>query len=185
MPLRLTCLSALPALGLVLLAACSGDSPSTGVASDLGGAAPAAPAVLRAKAACDRYASPHASREGSGSRARPYQSLERLVRSLGPGQVGCLMPGRFRHGGVVRMDEARTTIRSLGRPRATIDGAVWVMPGARGARIAGLNLTSHDSEFSIPLKVQADGVKLLGNDISAARSISCVLVGSTASCPTC
>ena len=178
MPFRLTSLSALPALGLVLLAACSSDSSSPGAAADLAGAAPAAPAVLRAKAACDRYASPRASGEGSGSRARPFQSLERLVRSLEPGQVGCLMPGRFRHRGVVRLDEARTTIRSVGRPRATIDGAVWVLPGARGARIAGLRLTSHDPEFSIPLKVQADGVKLLGNDISAARSISCVLVGS-------
>lgn len=163
----------------MLLAACSGDSSSPGVASDLAGAAPAAPAVLQAKAACDRFASPNASGQGSGSRARPFQSLERLVRSLGPGQVGCLMPGRFRHRGVVRLDEAQTTIRSLGRPRATIDGAVWVMPGARGARIAGLGLTSHDPEFSIPLKVQADGVKLLGNDITAARSISCVLVGSS------
>jgi nitrous oxidase accessory protein NosD len=53
------------------------------------------------------------------------------------------------------------------------------MPGARGARIAGVRLTSHDPEFSIPLKVQADGVKVLGNDISATRSISCVLVGSS------
>ena len=163
----------------MLLAACSGDSSSPGVASDLAGAAPAAPAVVQAKAACDRFASPNAGGQGSGSRARPFQSLEGLVRSLGPGQVGCLMPGRFRHRGVVRLDEARTTIRSLGRPRATIDGAVWVMPGARGARIAGLGLTSHDPEFSIPLKVQADDVKLLGNDITAARSISCVLVGSS------
>jgi nitrous oxidase accessory protein NosD len=170
----------LAALGLVLFASCSGESSSPqGVASDLSGAAPAAQAVVRAKAACDLYASPRASGQGSGSRSRPYQSLERLARSLGPGQVGCLMPGRFRHRGVVRLDEPRTTIRSLGRPRATNDGALWVEPGAHGARIAGLRLTSHDREFAIPLKVQADGVKLLGNDITAARSISCVLVGSS------
>jgi Right handed beta helix region len=89
------------------------------------------------------------------------------------------MPGRYRHRGVVRLDEARTTIRSFGRRRATIDGAVWIEPDARGARIAGVRLTSHDPEFAIPLKIQADDVKLLGNDITAARSISCVLVGSS------
>jgi nitrous oxidase accessory protein NosD len=177
-PLRLTRLSALPALGLLLLAACTGDSSSGGVSADLAEAAPAGPAVLRAKAACDRYASARATGQGSGSRAQPFQSFEQLARSLEPGQVGCLLPGHYRHREVVRLDEPRTTIRSIGRPRATIDGAVWVLPGARGARIAGVRLTSHDPEFSIPLKVQADGVKLLGNDITAARSISCVLVGS-------
>ena len=89
------------------------------------------------------------------------------------------MPGHFRHRGVVTVNRARTTIRSLGGRRATIDGAVWVMPGANGTRLARLRLTSHDPEFAIPLKIQADGVKLLGNDITAARSISCVLVGSS------
>jgi Right handed beta helix region len=52
------------------------------------------------------------------------------------------------------------------------------MPGARGARVAGLRLTSHDPQYAIPLKVQADRVAIVGNDITAARSISCVLVGS-------
>ena len=89
------------------------------------------------------------------------------------------MPGRFRHRGVVRLEQAGTTIRSFGRSRATIDGPLWVEPAARGARIAGLRLTSHDPQFAIPLKIQADGVELLGNDITAARSISCVLVGSS------
>ena len=89
------------------------------------------------------------------------------------------MPGRFRHRGVVRLEQAGTTIRSFGRSRATIDGPLWVEPAARGARIAGLRLTSHDPQFAIPLKIQADGVGLLGNDITAARSISCVLVGSS------
>ena len=76
------------------------------------------------------------------------------------------MPGVFHHRGVVRLNRPRTTIRSVGRPRATIDGTIWVMAGARGARIARLGLISHDPEFAIPLKIQADGVKLLGNDIT-------------------
>jgi nitrous oxidase accessory protein NosD len=71
-----------------------------------------------------------------------------------------------------------TTLRPLGNARVTIDGALWVQPGARGARITGLRLTSHDRVYSIPLKIQADDVSLVGNDITAARNISCVLIGS-------
>jgi Right handed beta helix region len=76
------------------------------------------------------------------------------------------------------MRSARTTLRPLGRAHVVVDGALWVLPGAKGARITGLNLTSHDRVFSIPLKIQADDVSLVGNDITAARNISCVLVGS-------
>jgi hypothetical protein len=89
------------------------------------------------------------------------------------------MAGRYRHRGVVAMRRPRTTLRPLGRARATVDGALWVLPGAAGARITGLRITSHDPIYAIPLKIQADRVSLVGNDITTARSISCVLVGSS------
>jgi Right handed beta helix region len=167
-PAPLTRLLGLLVCGLVIWAGCSSDSRTSGAAANFAGPTRGGAENTRAAvtAPCDRYASPNG-------------SLRRLVRSLRPGQVGCLRPGRYRHRGVVRLDEARTTIRSIGRPRATIDGALWVLASARGARIAGLRLISHDPEFAIPLKVQADDVELVGNDITAARSISCVLVGSS------
>jgi hypothetical protein len=88
------------------------------------------------------------------------------------------MAGRYRHRGVVAMRRAGTTLRPLGKARVTIDGAIWVLPRAKGARIAGLTLTSHDPVYPIPIKIQADDVSLVGNDITAARDISCVLIGS-------
>jgi hypothetical protein len=88
------------------------------------------------------------------------------------------MAGRYHHRGVVAMRRAGTTLRPLGKAHVTIDGALWVLSGARGARITGLTVTSHDPVYSIPLKVQADDVSLVGNDITAARNISCVLIGS-------
>jgi nitrous oxidase accessory protein NosD len=88
------------------------------------------------------------------------------------------MGGRYRHRGTVEMRRAGTTLRPLGKAHVTIDGALWVLPGAKRARIAGLTLTSHDPVYSIPLKIQADDVSLVGNDITAARNISCVLIGS-------
>ena len=88
------------------------------------------------------------------------------------------MAGRYRHRGTVEMRRAGTTLRPLGNAHVTIDGALWVLSGAKGARITGLTLTSHDRVYSIPLKIQADDVSLVGNDITAARNISCVLIGS-------
>jgi hypothetical protein len=168
------------ALCVALAAGCAntdGSSPN-GSSSD----SPAAPAPIaraNARAACDLYASPQGSRGAPGSRARPLGSLARLLRRLRPGRVGCLMAGRYRHRGVVEMRRPRTTLRALGGAPVTVDGALWVLPGAKGARIAGLSLTSHDREFAIPLKVQADGVTIAGNDITSGYSISCVLVGSS------
>jgi hypothetical protein len=165
-----------PVCVLILLAAAAGCG---------GGDDERAPAVTGSPAArapaagpCDRYASPTGSRRASGTRADPYGSLGRLLRGLRRGQVGCLMAGRYRHRGTVEMRRAKTTLRPLGRAHVTIDGALWVLPRATGARIAGLRLTSHDPVYPIPLKIQADDVSVVGNEITAARDISCVLIGS-------
>ena len=75
------------------------------------------------------------------------------------------------------MRRADTTLRPARKAaHATIDGAV--VPRAKGARIAGLTLTSHDPVYSIPLKINADDFSLVRNDITAARNISCVLIGA-------
>jgi hypothetical protein len=177
MPLRWTASRArvLCALTLLALAAgCAGGDSDDAKPVAAGSPAPRA----HAAAPCDRYAAPKGSRRGRGTRAHPYGSLGRLVRGLRRGQVGCLMAGRYRHRGVVSMRRAATTLRPLGKAHVTIDGAIWVLSGARGARITGLTLTSHDPVYSIPLKIQADDVSLDRNDITAARNISCVLIGS-------
>jgi hypothetical protein len=154
------------------------------LAAGCGGSDHARPATAgapapRAHAAstCDRYAAPNATRRGRGTRAAPYGSLRRLLRGLPRGQVGCLMAGRYRFRGTVSMRRPGTTLRPLGRARVTIDGALWVLRGAKGARITGLRMTSHDPVYSIPLKIQADDVTLVGNDITASRNTSCVLIG--------
>ena len=161
---------------MALFAGCAdSDSDEEGTPSAAGPAAPRA----HAAGSCDRYAAPNGSRGGRGTRAHPYGSLRRLVRGLRRGQTGCLLAGRYRHRGVVAMRRAGTTLRPLGKARVTIDGAIWALRGAKGARITGLTLTSHDPVYPIPLKIQADDVSLVRNDITAARNISCVLIGST------
>jgi Right handed beta helix region len=160
---------------VALVAGCAGDDSDKEGPQAAGAPAPQS----RSAGSCDRYAAPTGSSRGRGTRAQPYGSVRRLLRGLKRGQVGCLLAGRYRHRGVVAMRRPGTTLRPLGRAHATIDGAVWVLAGAKGARITGLTLTSHDRVYPIPLKIQADDVSLVGNDITAARNISCVLIGST------
>jgi hypothetical protein len=158
---------------LIALAGCGGGGDEAGRA-----AADSPAPQARARGSCDLYASPKGSRRGRGTKADPYRSLGRLLRRLRRGQVGCLMAGRYRHRGTFEMRRPRVTLRPAGRAHATIDGALWVLSRATGARITGLRLTSHDPAYPIPLKIQADSVAVVGNDITAARDISCVLVGS-------
>src|SRR5215210_1609967 len=48
-----------------------------------------------AAAACTSFASPTGSNESSGTRARPYRTVQKLVDSLGPGDTGCLDRGTY------------------------------------------------------------------------------------------
>lgn len=76
-------------------------------------------------ASCHRFAAPTGSNHAPGTANRPFQTAQRLVNSLRPGQVGCLFQGVYR--GSVRIWRG-------GRP-----GAPVVLSGYPGqtARIVG------------------------------------------------
>lgn len=163
------------------------------VKRDLPEIGPVKPAYASVSAGdCDRWAAPpgrralgrdssmddsQASRQGSSQR-QPLRSVPALARSLRRGETGCLLPGHYRHSDPARLQRPRTALIGLG-PGVRVDGAIWVTEGARGAAVRGLALTASDSNFFIPLKVQADRVLIAGNRIRGTRSTSCVLVGST------
>jgi nitrous oxidase accessory protein NosD len=127
---------------------------------------------------CDRFASPRGSDKHSGRRHSPVRTVKRLARTLRRGQTGCLWSGSYRHTNAARIDRPGVTLRTVRRGRAFVDGAIWVDPPAKGARISGIRLTSRDPEFDIPLKVQADDVRIKHNFITGARNTICVLIGS-------
>lgn len=128
---------------------------------------------------CDRYAAPYGADERrGGTRDRPFRSVPRLTRSLRVGETGCLLPGRYRHDDPAQLRRPRTTLVGIDG-RARIDGAVWIAERARGAEIRGLDITASDSIYFIPIKIQADRARLVGNRIRGSRSTTCVLIGST------
>ncbi len=129
---------------------------------------------------CDRFASPSGSDfgPGRGGFRHPYRSVPRLLRSLRGGQTGCLKPGVYRHGGVARVTRRGAVLRGIGPGLARIRNPIWIMPGATGAQLLGVSLTSRNREYPEPLKVQADRVRVASNQITGSLNTICVLIGS-------
>src|SRR5205085_10751912 len=87
-------------------------------------AASAGPAA--ADTTCTRVAAPNGSDSAAGTVDDPYATAQRLVRSLQPGDTGCLRDGtysedlRISSGG--NGDDSRVTLTSYPGERATLDG---------------------------------------------------------------
>lgn len=166
------------ATGLLALAGESGETSllpevPPGITSPTAGGSPGGEG-------CDRYASPFGSDEGPhrGGINRPYRSVPQLLRSLRAGQTGCLEPGVYRHAGIARLNRPGTVLRGLGPDPVRIRGPIWFMPDATGAQLLSVSLTSLSREYPEPLKVQADRVRVAGNEITGSSNTICVLIGS-------
>src|ERR1700733_3945363 len=84
-------------------------------------------------ATCQRFASPTGSNRTRGTANRPFRTVQRLVDSLGPGQVGCLFEGFYR--GSVRIWRggrrgARVVLTGYPGQTARIVGRLEIVKGA-------------------------------------------------------
>jgi hypothetical protein len=147
------------------------------VAATLGAAALLLPGTAHA-ASCTRYASSFGSDRGSGTRAHPFRTVHRLVRSLPAGATGCLS-GRF--GGRVVVDH-RLVLRSRSSRRALIVGGVTLTPSARGAVLQHIAIRGSGSGRAAVL-VNADRARIVGDTISGTgyrdRNTACVLLAGS------
>lgn len=113
------------------------------------GVSPAVPvAVEPIPTSCSRYASPDGSDSANGSREAPFESAQRLVNALGPGDVGCLDAGTYhssilaiRQGGTA---ERRLVLRSTPGQRALITGQIWIADSANYVTVANVD---HDATY--------------------------------------
>lgn len=97
---------------------------------------------------CTRFASPEGADGSDGSRATPFRTSQRLVDSLGAGDVGCLDSGTYherilsiRHGGD---SDRRVVLRSTPGQRALITGQIWIAESADYVTVA---LVDHDATY--------------------------------------
>jgi hypothetical protein len=156
------------AVGAVVVLARDGDAPSLSPPSR----------------ACTRFASPHGDDDASGTGLRPFETAQRLVSSLRPGQTGCLRAGTYSSSGdlVVRFDRggrsgAPITLRSHPGERATLEGIIEVSEGASHVRLASLDIEGTGEANTV--KIYAADVIVEDSDITNdGRGNSCMILGS-------
>jgi hypothetical protein len=174
------------AVALLMVAALAAVGLGLALTASRGGepAPPGPDRRVRAEAArCDLTAAPAGSDRAPGTAERPLRTVARLLERLRPGQTGCLRGGRYvqsrqldvPHGGE---PEAPITLRSHPGERATIAGAMLVVPvAASDVVLSGLDIDGGDHD-EVTIWIQADRVVLQDSAITnRRRALSCVLIG--------
>lgn len=142
---------------------------------------------------CHRFVATGGSDTFDGSAQRPFRSLDKLVRSLAPGQVGCIAGGSTYHAlegnGIVRSgggtQAAPVVITSSGGTRAKVYGQVDIQPAAHDIVLTGIDFVgTHTDAHGNPvvprathLNLRGDRLTLRGNSITNPYGI-CVNAGT-------
>jgi len=140
---------------------------------------------------CTRVAAPGGSNSAAGTESAPFATAQRLVDSLGAGDVGCLRQGTYNenvtlnHGG--SGDSSRVVIKSYDGERATISGRLYVPDRSNYVTIEQLNLDGHDSPFCssgstctrLPSPtVDGDHIIFQDNDVTNRHTAICFNLGA-------
>jgi parallel beta-helix repeat protein len=129
---------------------------------------------------CDRFASPHGRDHARGSWQRPFRTVRRLLRSLSPGDVGCLKRGTW---------EEDVSIRRAGRPgapitltrapgaRATIRGLISITRSSHDVVIDGLGLDGTNGGETPSPQINAERITFSRNRVTNHHSGICFILG--------
>jgi parallel beta-helix repeat protein len=134
------------------------------------------PSGVSATGPCDRYAAPGGSDSAPGGVSQPVRSVQRLVDSLGRGQVGCLRSGTYAGDPQIRFRDPGRTLTAYPGEEATVRGRIRVDSQADGTVIEDLSLDGRNPERLLGPAIYADDVVLRGNDITNHHTAICVAV---------
>jgi hypothetical protein len=137
----------------------------------------AATSPAAAATACTKVASPTGSDSNPGTDAAPFQSAQRLVKSLVAGETGCLRAGVY-GGSDLRMQKPDTALQSYPGERATLTAFLEVYPTAVRARISGLKIDTTTNSNDVGTKLQADDVVFSDNEVTKGGQGICILAGT-------
>ncbi|MDQ6805526.1 MAG: hypothetical protein M3065_11300, partial [Actinomycetota bacterium] len=121
---------------------------------------------------CSLYASPTGSdSSGSGSQSSPFQTAQKLIDALAPGQTGCLMAGTYNDSPWLRFNSggnagAPITLSSAPGQTATLAGGyVYTPTGSDYVTLENLHIDgSGTTQNSIQIFGSHDA--LIGDDIT-------------------
>jgi hypothetical protein len=144
------------------------------------------PSHPEARSGCTRYASMSGSDANPGTARRPFAGPQRLLRSLRPGQIGCLLAGTYR---VQELRAVRSgvagapiTLRSYPGERARIVTKTdfYVPRGIAYDSFVNLDLSNDTSSGEASASMIQDvGTHTVwrGNDISGSDHSTCMQLG--------
>ncbi len=166
-------------------------------------ALPATQDAAEAAIVCDKYAATSGSDGARGTRSAPYRSAQKLVDSLSSGQVGCLRGGVYTEPDkqVVFNDGGKKgdtiVLRSYPGETAEFRGSIHIRKGSDYVTVRNMRLDGSygpvgkghfkgDRNTKQAVKVMADDVRLLNNDITNRRpngdpdlAGTCIILGSS------
>jgi Right handed beta helix region len=133
--------------------------------------------------ACTLWVSDRGHDGNPGTGEAPFRNVQKLIDSLVPGQVGCLVPGSI-FAERVQIRRPGIELRTAPGRRATIRGGIRVVPGADNVVIASLVIEGAPVGQPGTVLVEANGVRLARNDISGPflsdQNVHCVLLNGAA-----
>jgi hypothetical protein len=136
----------------------------------------------RTTTVCARVAAPNGDDAAAGTPLRPFETVERLLGSLEPGQIGCLREGEYRpRGDVFSLDrggaERPVTLTSYPGETARFVGIVEVGEGGAGLVLARLEIEGTGGSNTV--KIYASDVVVEESLITnLGRGDSCMILGS-------
>ena len=132
-------------------------------------------------AACNLVASPSGSDSASGTPAAPFQTAQKLVSSLTPGQTGCLEAGTYNENVTFRASGTATapiTLTSYPGQTATIVGRMYIVDGANYTTITGLDLNGENPQQALSPMIDANDATFSYDDVTNDHTGTCFGIGS-------
>jgi hypothetical protein len=130
---------------------------------------------------CTLVASPSGSDSAAGTVSAPFQTAQKLVSSLTPGETGCLETGTYNENVTFRnAGTAAAPIMLTGYPgeAATVVGRVYVADGADYTTVSGLDLDGVNSSRLPSPTIDANQVTFSYDDVTNDHTAICFAIGS-------
>ena len=133
-------------------------------------------------ATCSLVTAPSGSDSASGTATAPFQTVQKLVNSLGRGQTGCVEQGTYDEDvRIARGGSAGTpvTLTSYPGQTATIVGRMQVVEGANYVTVSDLDLNGENPTRGESPMIDANHVTFSYDDVTNDHTGICFGIGST------
>jgi hypothetical protein len=133
-------------------------------------------ATGQAATSCSLVASPSGSDSAPGTLAAPFETVQRLVDSLRPGQTGCLETGTYDED--VTFRDPGTTLTTYPGQTASIVGRMYVAVGANDTTVTRLDLNGENPGQELSPVIDANHVTFSYDDVTNDHTGTCFGIGS-------